>query len=148
MAKRTRGFETIKGYDNVVLPVRKTEYSAGYDIAIQQDYLIGAYETVVFSTGLKAYMLADEVLELHIRSSMGIKKGLRLANVTGIIDSDYYNNVDNEGHIMLAVHNDSADIYHLNAGDFIAQGIFVKYLVADNDVSTTKRVGGIGSTGK
>jgi dUTP pyrophosphatase len=39
-------------------------------------------------------------LQLALRSSTPKKKGLMLANGIGIIDADYYNNSDNEGHIM------------------------------------------------
>ena len=47
-------------------------------------------------------MQAGEWLGMYIRSSMAVKKRLMLVNNVGIIDADYYNNADNEGHIMLA----------------------------------------------
>ena len=50
-------------------------------------------------------MEGDEYLPIFIRSSLAFKKGLMLANSTGIVDSDYYNNEDNEGHIMIAYYN-------------------------------------------
>ena len=36
---RTRGFEIAKGFEdeNINLPVRKTKYSAGYDIEAAED---------------------------------------------------------------------------------------------------------------
>ena len=104
-------------------------------------------KVTVIPTGVKAYMGAGEYLSIHIRSSMGIKHGIMLANSTGIIDADYYNNPDNEGHIMVALLNMTDKVFHVNKGDRIAQGIFTAYLKADDDNASSKREGGIGSTG-
>ncbi len=87
-----RGFELVSNVAGGKLPVRGTKASAGYDISIIDGAVIEPGQTHIFATGVKAYMQEDEVLSLHVRSSIGIKKGLILANVTGIIDSDYYNN--------------------------------------------------------
>ena len=71
-----------------------------------------------------------------------------LANSTGIVDSDYYNNPDNEGHIMIAYYNTGDTPYTVEKGDRIGQGIFMKYLTVDEDTASGMRTGGIGSTGK
>ena len=89
----------------------------------------------------------DEYLAIHVRSSMAIKRGLMLTNSTGIIDSDYYNNEDNEGHIMIAVYNITDAPVTLEKGERVAQGIFSKYLLANDDDARGIRTGGIGSTG-
>ena len=99
------------------------------------------------ATGIKAFMNYDEYLALHVRSSLGIKKHLMLANSTGIIDSDYYNNDDNEGHIMIGLFNFGQDSVTIEKGQRIAQGIFAKYLKATEDDAQGLREGGIGSTG-
>ena len=57
-------------------------------------------------TGVKAYIQDNEYLGIHIRSSMAVKRHLRLVNNEGIVDADYYNNPDNEGHLLLALAND------------------------------------------
>ena len=95
-------------------------------------------------------MQQDEFLGVHIRSSMAVKKNLMLVNNVGIIDADYYNNADNEGHIMLALLNMSKNAVILQKNERIAQGIFYKYLTADDDNTAAKAVrsGGFGSTGK
>ena len=100
-------------------------------------------------TGLKAYMQPDEYLAIHIRSSLAVKQRLVLANSQGIIDADYYNNADNEGHILIALLNGGSQDVAVSAGMRIAQGIFCKYLLTDRDELTGKeeRTGGIGSTG-
>ena len=91
-------------------------------------------------------MQDDEVLLMTVRSSKGIKQGIRQANPPSIIDADYYNNVDNEGHIFFAVSN--ASIVFDQPIMPIAQGMFTKYLTVDNDNVITERMGGIGSTDK
>ena len=105
------------------------------------------HQVTLIKTGLKAYMKDDEYLAIFIRSSMAIKKGLFLANSTGIIDADYYNNEDNEGHLMVAVYNTKDEPFHVNKGDRVAQGIFTKYLTTDDDHAEGVRTGGVGSTG-
>lgn len=69
-------------------------------------------------------------------------------NSTGIIDADYYNNPENEGHIMIALYNTSETDFSVTKGERIAQGIFQKYLKIENDNSESTRKGGFGSTGK
>lgn len=64
-----------------------------------------------------------------------------------VIDSDYYNNPDNEGHFFLAVKNISNETKHINAGDRLAQAVFVKYGTTNKDKADGERKGGIGSTG-
>ena len=146
---KTRGFEIVSKYhdQDILLPIRKTEGSAGYDIACALDTVIKKNNFAFVPTGIKAYMPQDEVLEVYPRSSLGFKKHLLLLNSVGVIDSDYYNNPDNEGEIMLILYNFGSEDIQLNKGERIAQGIFKKYLVADNDNNNDLRVGGLGSTG-
>ena len=106
-------------------------------------------ERTVVWTDIKAYMQDNEVLEIHVRSSIGIKKGVILSNITGIIDSSYYSNEGNDGNIGVALWNTSDKEVVLEAGERICQGIFKTYLTTDNDVClSSKRIGGIGSSGK
>ena len=98
-----RGFERVTGYKYVNLPKRKTKQSAGYDIESAIDAVITPGETKLIPTGIKVYMKHYEWLGVYVRSSLAIKYGLILANGVGVIDSDYYNNPDNEGHIMIAL---------------------------------------------
>ncbi len=151
---RTRGFEIAKGFEdkNINLPVRKTKYSAGYDIEAAEDTVVPSFKKgmnpTLVKTGLKAYMQDDEVLMLYNRSSNPKKKGLILANSVGVIDKDYYGNVDNDGHIMFAFYNIKDEDVVIKKGDAIGQGIFQKYLVTEDDNAQGERVGGFGSTSK
>lgn len=143
-----RGFEKVSGYEYVNLPQRKTKQSAGYDIESAIDDVITPGETKLIPTGIKAYMDENEWLGIYIRSSIAIKYGIILANSVAVIDSDYYNNPDNEGHLMLPIRNVSRMPYTVKKGDRIAQGIFHQYYKIDDDSADDDRIGGIGSTGK
>lgn len=133
----------------IILPTRADKRSAGYDFYLPQDVVLLPQRRTIIWTDVKAYMQEDEVLKLYIRSSMGIKHGLMIANGTGIIDSSYYGNPDNDGNIGIAIVNTSPKGIELKKGERIAQGVFLKYLIADNDVSLkAERTGGFGSSGK
>lgn len=144
-----RGFEIVSSFEQmgISLPRRKTTESAGYDIESAETVKIEPQTSVVISTGLKVFMNYDEYLAIHIRSSIAFKRKLMLMNSTGIIDSDYYNNEENEGHIMIALYNMSDVTVTIEKGERIAQGIFSKYLLTNEDDATGVRTGGIGSTG-
>lgn len=147
-----RGFEWVTDWKEkgIHLPERKTAASAGYDIEAGKTVTIAPGELALVPTGVKAYMQPDEVLTIHIRSSMGVKKQLVLTNSVGIIDADYYNNEDNEGHIYIALWNRGRQTVLIQKGERIAQGIFQKYLIADGDKAGDGAVrrSGFGSTGK
>ena len=151
---KKRGFEIAKGFENtnINLPVRKTKNSAGYDMEAAEDTVIPSFKKgmkpTLVKTGIKAYMGEDEVLILANRSSNPGKKGLILANSIGVIDSDYYGNPDNDGHIMFAFYNIKDEDIEIKKGDAIGQAIFQKFLVADDDFAQGTRTGGFGSTSK
>lgn len=145
-----RGFEVITQYKDcdIILPARKTASSAGYDITAAQDATLIPGKVTLVPTGIKAYMGEDEYLGIHIRSGLAIKHSLNLINGQGIIDADYYNNPDNEGHIIIGIFNHGTEPVTISKGSRLAQGIFYKYLKADNDCAAAIRSGGFGSTGQ
>ena len=150
--EKIRGFEIAKGFEdkNINLPIRKTKYSAGYDIEAAEDTIIPAFKPgmkpILVKTGIKAYMPGNEYLMLENRSSNPGKKGLILANSVGIVDKDYYGNPDNDGHIMFAFFNVKDEAVEIKKGDCIGQAIFMPFLIADEDVAEGIRMGGFGST--
>lgn len=161
---RVRGFEAIsneqwdkdfseiqdKMYEaiKVKLPKRATAKSAGHDIFAPFDFELKPMEDIKIPTGLKAYMLDDEVLKFHPRSGLGFKYYLRLANETAVVDCDYYNNPNNEGHIFIKLRNEGDKIVSIKQGEAFCQAIFEKYLLTDGDSFIgEERVGGFGSTG-
>ena len=152
--EKIRGFlpvkeEMRKGTMDYILPVRGSSKSAGYDLASPIDVVIEPHSSVLVWTNIKAYMAEDEVLEVYIRSSTAIKRDLILKNTVGIIDSDYYSNESNDGNIGICLYNTTYAPREIKKGERIAQAIFTKYLIADDDVCLNDvRVGGIGSSGK
>lgn len=145
-----RKFEVIKAYlnENINIPKRATKYSAGYDIESAEDLTVKPGEIVKVKTGLKVEIPSDEVLLIHPRSSLGIKKGLITSNAVGVVDADYYNNADNEGHLMIPLYNFSQNEVKIQKGERIAQGIFQKFYLTDDDEVENERTGGFGSSGK
>lgn len=97
-------------------------------------------------TGVKCEIPDGYYLELSVRSSCPLKHWLILANGVGIIDADYYNNPDNEGHIYFQLINLSPFDIVLKKGDAIGQGILKRYYVTDDDAAQGERTGGFGST--
>ena len=152
--EKLRGFEIAKGWEDkeISLPVRKTKNAAGYDIEAAEDTIVPAFKPgqkpTLVKTGLKAYCQPDEFYMLCNRSSNPGKRGLVMANSVGIIDSDYYENEDNDGHFMFAYYNFFDHDVEIKKGDCIGQAIFMQYLIVDNDEATGVRKGGFGSTGK
>ena len=161
---------------DLAYPVRKTEASAGYDFTVAEDIVIPSYHNLMknlsdygkgflFSldevailtkknyakptlvpTGMKCYLEPNTYLELSVRSSCPLKYWLVLAIGVGIIDADYCDNPDNEGHIYFQIINLAPFDILLKKGDIIGQGIIKPYLTTDNDTATGKRLGGFGST--
>ena len=134
-----------KIYDDIKLPCRKTRFSAGHDISIPFNITLPSKEKLMIPTGVRCKMDTDYVMIIAPRSSLGIKKGLRISNTIPVIDSDYYD-ADNEGHIFVSVINDGKEPIKFKVGDNIVQALFVPYGIADDDVVTAERTGGIGST--
>ena len=160
---KKRGFEKISkeqfvedffntyfdtNYEFINLPERGTACSAGYDVFAPAGFKLFPGDEIKIPTGIKAYMQNDEMLLAYPRSSLGFKYYCRLANTIGIIDADYYDNEDNEGHIWVKIRNESKKEMTIERGEAICQLIFQKYLLADGDsFDGEERTGGIGSTG-
>ena len=160
----TRGFEVCKGFEDkdITLPERKTKNAVAYDIEAAEDTVIPSIWKTVFTnigkflkgnnnyetfkptlvkTGVKALFLAT-------KSSYPGKKGLLLANSIGIIESDYYNNQDNDGHLMFAYYNLFPVDITIKKHEPAGQAFFQKFLITDDDNATGIRTGGFGSTSK
>ena len=182
-------FQKVSNCGDAVLPVRKTQASAGYDFFAAEDIIIPPYEDLcnemigvlldesesifdavsdakeamtldqiaaltkhaqakptLIPTGVKCHLDPDTFLQLSIRSSSPLKYWIILANGVGIIDADYYNNPDNEGHIYFQVINLSPIPIKIKKGDAIGQGIIMNYNKVYDDHANQLREGGFGST--
>lgn len=147
MTQKIRGFELVKGETNLnLLPKRSTQHSAGYDFVAAETITIDPGAIKLVPTNVKAYMQEGEVLYLYDRSSNPRKRGIVLSNSVGVIDKDYYGNPDNDGNIHAQFTNITNDVVTIEKGTAMMQGVFMPFLLADNDDASGVRVGGFGST--
>ena len=128
-----------KLYDSFELPKRSTKKAAGYDFYALYDYKLSPGEIMKIPTGVKVSMEQDEVLFLIDRSSMGFKWNVRMCNQVGVIDADYYNNSDNEGHMWIRIQNEGDKDYVVKKGQAMIQGVFLKYLTVDDEEEITSK---------
>ena len=135
-------------YDTITLPVRGTNGSGGYDFVSPLSFTLEPGEDIVILTGIKVRLDIGWTLEILPRSGMGSKYYFRLANTTGLIDSDYADNPKNEGHILAKVRNEGTIPMVVNKGDRFCQGVTRIYGISTDDNATDTRNGGFGSTGK
>ncbi len=140
--------EVKKLSDTAQLPVRGSEQAAGYDLCadIAEKLEIAPGETAKVTTGLAFAIPEGYFGGIFARSGLSTKKGLRPANCTGVVDSDY------RGPVIVALHNDSAETRVIEPGERIAQLILLPYLAAEFDEveeldETDRGCGGFGSTG-
>lgn len=135
--------------ESALLPVRGSEYAAGYDLFsdIDSDVSIAPHETMLIGTGISVAIPDGYFGGIYARSGLSTKEGLRPANCTGVIDSDY------RGEIKVPVHNDSNEIRVISPNQKIAQMIIQPFLSVEFDEvdsldDTARGNKGFGSTGK
>ncbi|MEK9155609.1 MAG: dUTP diphosphatase [Patescibacteria group bacterium] len=131
---------------NVPLPEYKTAGACAFDIAVLEGATLQPNERTMFNTGLVVNVPNDHVLLLAPRSS-NAKKGIRLSNGIGIIDSDYCGPNDE---IKLSLHNIGTEPYTVESGERIAQGMFVpitRATFAEPQEWGLQDRGGFGTTG-
>lgn len=134
-------------YESYNIPKRSTKESAGYDFESIIDFTLKPGEIKKIPLGIKADMNSGEVLFFIVRSSQGFKYNVRMCNQVGVIDKDYYNNSENEGHMWIKLENHGDKDYVVSKGDKIIQGIFMPFLTVDNEEEIKGiRTSGIGST--
>jgi dUTP pyrophosphatase len=135
--------------DSIPMPHYATDGSAGLDMraCIDAPIVVEPGSTELIPTGL-AIHIADASLAAVLlpRSGLGHKHGLVLGNLTGLIDSDY------QGQIFISCWNRSAKAYEIQAGERIAQMVFVpveqvKFDVVDEFDNSERGSGGFGHSG-
>lgn len=136
-------------YNNIELPVRATKGSAGYDFKSPIKFTLQPNCTIKIPTGIRCKMEEGWVLKIYPRSGLGFKYRMQLNNSVAVVDEDYFYS-DNEGHIFLKFTNDTneAKVLKIEAGEGIAQGIFVEFGITYGDMADGVRNGGFGSTTK
>ncbi|MDD2294366.1 MAG: deoxyuridine 5'-triphosphate nucleotidohydrolase [Eubacteriales bacterium] len=137
-----------RSYEQIELPLRATEGSAGYDFFLPFSLSLKAGKSCSIPTGIRAKINTGWVLMIYPKSGLGFRYRLQLDNTVGIVDSDYYH-ADNEGHIIIRITNDSKSEKELSleAGKAFAQGVFIAFGITHSDAAKGERSGGFGSTG-
>lgn len=129
------------------VPTYGTDGAACFDLYAAEPVKVYAKQSAVVPTGLAVEVPWGHAMLIHSRSGHGLKHGIRLANSTGVIDSDY------RGEVMVCLHNDSSADYVVAPGDRVAQAMIVQaphvqFDVAEQLSLTERSAGGFGSTGK
>ena len=137
--------------ERAALPERKTDGAACFDIRTLDDIYLrtlnASDKATIVHTGLSFEIPEGYHMKVFLRSSVGLNTHLRLANQTGIIDSDY------RGELKLLVENPAREPVDIKAGTRIAQVMIEKNIPTSfsevKELGETKRgKGGLGSTGK
>jgi dUTP pyrophosphatase len=132
------------------LPAYATPGSAGLDLraCIDAPLLLNPGDTFLMPTGLAVHVADPGYCALVLpRSGMGFKNGIVLANLVGLIDSDY------QGQLMVPLWNRGLSAFTLNPMERVAQMLIVPVMQAQFNVveefpASERGEGGFGSTGK
>ena len=138
--------------NTATIPTKAHETDACFDIyadlgeASSISVTIEPSSSYPFHTGFSTSIPQGYFAAVYARSGLGCKRGLRLANSTGIIDCDY------RGEWMVVLRNDSQEPQTIHHGDRIAQFtllpcITTELIEVDNLDDTDRGVGGFGSSG-
>ena len=134
--------------DLAKIPTRGSVDAAGYDLycAGINTITIQPNETVKIPTGIATEIPEGYFGAVFPRSGLATKQGLRLANCVAVIDSDY------RGEWLIPLHNDSEETRYVQAGDRIAQVVFLPYATFDFETvdsldETERGDGGFGHSG-
>lgn len=131
------------------IPFHGSAAAAGYDAfaCIDEPIKLAPHETVKIPTGIAVAISEGYWMGVYARSGLATKEGLRPANCTGVIESDY------RGEVIVALHNDSEKDRIIQPEERIAQLVVSPLVLWDiNEVSeldeTERGADGFGSTGK
>lgn len=100
--------------DDAVTPTYGSDGAAAFDLYANED-VNDRYNRAMIHTGIALEIPRGYVGLVFPRSGLATKKGLRLQNSVGVIDSDY------RGEIMVGLHNDLLKGIDIHKGDRIAQ---------------------------
>ncbi len=135
--------------ETAVFPVKGSAQAAGYDLCadLKEPLVIPVGETVKVEMGFAIAIPDGYFGGVFARSGISTKKGLRPANCTGVIDSDY------RGPVVVPLYNDSDTERVIMPGERVAQLIILPYLSVDfcevEQLDETERgENGFGSTGR
>jgi dUTP pyrophosphatase len=158
-------------HEDVVLPARATEGSAGFDVraylrartirrsdgSVQDDIsadeqggewgvTLRPSEMALIPLGFRTRLPHGVEAQVRPRSGQAFKNALTIPNAPGTVDADYAEEW------MVIVRNDAPVARRIVHGERIAQVVFARFLplsFLEGEVArTTERAGGFGSTGR
>lgn len=132
------------------LPERATPGSAGVDLRamVEHEMTIAPGATELIPTGMAVHMKTPDMAAVILpRSGLGHKHGIVLGNLVGLIDADY------QGQLFVSCWNRSQTPFKIEAGDRIAQLVFLPVIQADFELvehfqESERGEGGFGHSGK
>lgn len=127
------------------MPEYKTPGACGFDIASIEEVTLQPGERKKIRTGLVVQVPDGHVLLLFPRGS-NAKKGIRIANGTGVVDMDY---CGPEDEIFAFMHNFGQEAYKIEKGERVVQGVIVPIVrpkFVDGEMNAKNR-GALGTTG-
>lgn len=137
---------------DVPLPARRTDGSAGYDLAaaVEKDLEIHPGERVAVPTGLVLAIPAGYEGQVRPRSGLALRHGVTLINSPGTIDSDY------RGELHVVLWNAGDAPFQVRRGDRVGQLVIAPVAQAEFELvdtlaelgQTGRGSGGFGHTGR
>jgi len=133
--------------DNAIIPQYMTEGAVGFDIYSNISFILAPQGKGVVTTGLAVQIPCNSELTIRQRSGLSKQYPNYIAIGIGTIDQDY------RGEILIpVVNNNPMDMFKINIGDRIAQGIvspIIRCVIEEVDQlsDTARGKGGFGSTG-
>jgi dUTP pyrophosphatase len=140
-------FRRLPSNPDLPLPSRQTPGSAGFDVAsAEPDFVLGAGERRLVSTGLEMELPGDVECQVRPRSGLALRHGVTLPNAPATIDPDY------RGELKVILWNAGDGDLPVPRGMRIAQLVFARFVVpaveeAEALAPSGRGAGGFGSTG-
>jgi dUTP pyrophosphatase len=133
-----------KLHPDAKLPTRQTAGSVGADLYSYENRLLGVGEVLAIRTGIAIELPPGYEAQIRPRSGMAAKS--KVIGIFGTIDADF------KDELMVILRNVSINFYEVKKFDRIAQLVIVPALYPSfheiEELSTTERKGGLGSTGR
>jgi dUTP pyrophosphatase len=136
--------QVVRLSEDAVLPVRGSEWAAGYDLAASKPTTIDVGGRAIVATDLIISCPAGTYGRIAPRSGLTVKNGIHVG--AGVIDADY------RGPVGVVLFNLGTEPFEVKRGDRVAQLILEQIVMAPVEEvsqldSTVRGSGGFGSTG-
>lgn len=132
-----------KLHPNAIVPSKAHASDAAFDLHCLGGYVIGRHTRTIVRTGIAVAIPPGYYMQIAPRSGLAIKKGVMI--MAGVVDAGYREEVG------IVVYNSGSSDVRFEKGDRIAQALILpvpdaSFEVVD-ELDTTDRAGGFGSTG-